>query len=80
MDETLAHSKQRLSARDFHHGKQRFSPFYHDLDLDLVGLVGNLFDCRAASPSGCRATSEPNSSLLFSLMCHFNVGTLTVFR
>ena len=28
-------------ARDLHHGKQRVSPFYHDLGLDLVGLIGN---------------------------------------
>ena len=31
-----------LGARDFHHGKQRVSPFYHDLGLDLVGLIGNI--------------------------------------
>ena len=30
---------------------QRVSPFYHDLDLGLVGW----------EPSACRATSEPNS-------------------
>ena len=73
VDETLAQSNQQLSARDFHHGKQRSSPFYrvsqllheknvfrfplngallfkgkqrvspfcHDLGLDLVGLIGN---------------------------------------
>ena len=28
-------------ARDLRHGKQRVSPFYHDLGLDLVGLIGN---------------------------------------
>ena len=70
---TLVQSKQRLSARDFHLGKQRVSPFYrdsqllheknvfrfpengallfedkqrvfpfyHDLGLDLVDLIGN---------------------------------------
>ena len=27
--------------RDLRHGKQRVSPFYHDLGLDLVGLIGN---------------------------------------
>ena len=42
-------------------GKQLVSKFYHDLDLDLVGLVGNFFACRTISPSGCRTTSEPNS-------------------
>ena len=24
-------------------GKQRVSPFYHDLGLDLVGLIGNFW-------------------------------------
>ena len=73
MGESFAQSRQQLGARDFHHGKQRVSPFYHvsqllheknvfrcpengalflskqrvspfyhDLDLGLVGLIGNL--------------------------------------
>ena len=32
-------------ARDLRHGKQRVSPFYHDLGLDLVGLIGNFLNC-----------------------------------
>ena len=32
-----------LLARDWFHGKQRFSPFYHGLGLDLVGLIGNFW-------------------------------------
>ena len=32
----------RHLARDWCHGKQRVSPFYHDLGLDLVGLMGTL--------------------------------------
>ena len=32
-----------LLARDLCHGKQRVSPFYHDLGLDLVGLIGNFW-------------------------------------
>ena len=71
----LLESRQQLVARDFHHGKQRVSPFdhvsqllheknvfrfpengmllfegkqrvstfYHDLGLDLVGLIGNFW-------------------------------------
>ena len=31
----------RLLARDLCHGKQRVSPFYHDLGWDLVGSIGN---------------------------------------
>ena len=27
----------------FFEGKQRVSPFYHDLGLDLVGLIGNFW-------------------------------------
>ena len=38
VDETLAQSKQRLSARDLHHGEQRVSPFYHGSDLCFQGL------------------------------------------
>ena len=30
-------------ARELRHGKQRVSPFYHDLGLDLVGLIGNFW-------------------------------------
>ena len=30
-------------ARDLCHGKQRVSPFHHDLGLDLVGLIGNFW-------------------------------------
>ena len=30
-------------ARYLRHGKQRVSPFYHDLGLDLVGLIGNFW-------------------------------------
>ena len=33
----------RHLARDWCHGKQRDSPFYHDLGLDLVGLFGNFW-------------------------------------
>ena len=29
MGESFAQSRQQLGARDFHHGKQRVSPFYH---------------------------------------------------
>ena len=29
MGESFAQSRQQLVARDFHHGKQRVSPFYH---------------------------------------------------
>ena len=29
-------------ARDLRHGKQRVFPFYHDLGLDLVGLIAHL--------------------------------------
>ena len=28
-------------ARDSRHGKQRVSPFYQDLGLELVGVIGN---------------------------------------
>ena len=31
----------RHFARNLRHDKQRVSPFYHDLELDLVGLIGN---------------------------------------
>ena len=41
--------------------KQRDSPFYHDLDLDLVGLVGNFLLVEQLLLLVCRATSEPNS-------------------
>ena len=51
-------------------GKQQVSPFHHDLDLDLVGLIGNFFACRATSPSGCRATSDPNS---FIQSCFYEI-------
>ena len=30
-------------ARALRHGKQRVAPFYHDLGLDLVGLIGNFW-------------------------------------
>ena len=30
-------------ARDLGHGKQRVSPFYHDLGLDLLGLIANFW-------------------------------------
>ena len=40
--------------------KQGISPFYHDLDLDLVGLIGNFFDVEQLLLSGCQATSELN--------------------
>ena len=30
-------------ARDLRRGKQRVSPFYHDLGLDVVGLIGNFW-------------------------------------
>ena len=40
---SFAQSRQQLGARDFHYGKQRVSPFYHDLGLDLVGLIGNFW-------------------------------------
>ena len=75
MGESFAQSRQQFGARDFHHGKQRVSsfyhvsqllheknvfrspengmllfegkqrlpPFYHDLGLDLVGLIGNVW-------------------------------------
>ena len=33
----------RHLARDLRHGKKRVSPFYHDLGLDLVGLIGNFW-------------------------------------
>ena len=33
--------RSTLGARYFHHGKQQGSPFYHDLGLDLVGLIGH---------------------------------------
>ena len=36
----FAQSRRQLGARDFHQDKQRISPFYHDLGLDLVGLIG----------------------------------------
>ena len=32
-----------LLARDLCQGKQRVSPFYHDLGLYLVGLIGNFW-------------------------------------
>ena len=35
VDESFAQSRQQLGARDFHHCKQRVSPFYHDLGLDF---------------------------------------------
>ena len=44
-------------------GKQRVSPFYHHLGLDLVGLIVNFMLVEQLSLSGCRATSEPNSSI-----------------
>ena len=67
VDESFAQSRQQLGARDFHHCKQRGSPFYHDLGLDLVGMIGNFVLVEQLTyPSGCRATSEPNS---FSQSC-----------
>ena len=43
MGESFVQSRQQLVARDFHHGKQRVSPFYRDLGLDLVGSIGNFY-------------------------------------
>ena len=48
-------------ARDLRHGEQWVSLFYHDLGLDLVGLIGNFWLVEQLLPSGCRATSERNS-------------------
>ena len=41
--------------------KLQVSPFYHDLELGLVELIGNFLLVEQTSPSGCRATSETNS-------------------
>ena len=47
--ESFAQSRQQLGARDFHHDKERISPFYHDLGLGFGWLDWELLDCWATS-------------------------------
>ena len=55
-------------------GKQRVSPFYNDLDFDLVGLIGNLLLVEQLLLLVVEQPSEPNSFIQSCFKAIFGGG------